>query len=940
MDMRFSRFLATVAAMCGLLLSCEGENPILPEGLDFEIPEEFAEIIASGIDFNASEDGSGSVDIQGPVSQTVSFTAPFDWSTEITDITKASSWLSVDPANGSAGEVEMTVTAQPNTSESPREASVSITCGESSLSFTVRQAGVAPPERKYLSFTSEGTTTISMSNAEGCAPVLYYSKDAQNWTQWDYSGLEFTSDSPLYICGDNPEGFCHLDDEYIYFSQFVSSGDNFGVSGSIMSLLDPYQEASVIPTQYCFALLFKNCTGLTTAPTLPATTLVDHCYYGMFRGCTSLNYVKCLATDISASNCTYEWLDGVSKRGTFVKAEGVDWPSGPSGIPSGWTVKIDGQGEEPITASKYLTFTSEGTTTISLANYYTAPILFYSTDAQNWTQWNYSELVFTKDSPLYLRGDNPEGITHPNYEENCLEYSWFYSSGDRFGVSGNIMSLLNSDTDLLTVPSEYCFAYLFFECSNLISAPDLPATTLANYCYLSMFEGCTNLPVAPALPASTLAVGCYYRMFFNCTNLIVAPELTAATLTPLCYGAMFNNCNSLNHIKCLATDISANNCTIEWLNDVSNTGTFIKASGVHWPYGSNGIPYGWITQTDGQEEEPISASKYLTFTSEGTTTISFLIVQGDGPLLYYSTNAQDWIPWNFSELTFTRDAPLYICGNNPEGLGDTDSTIRSFVSSGDCFGVSGDIMSLVNKDEDVSVIPSAGFFKYLFNECLNLTKAPELPATTLTEKCYYGMFYGCKSLTSAPELPATTLEHDCYHAMFRKCVSLSSAPALPATTLASGCYSYMFYGCSGLLSAPVLPAKSLVKDCYICMFSGCKNLNYVKCLATDISADHCTENWLVATSETGTFVKSAGVDWPFGGNGIPYGWITQTDGQEEEPISASKYLTFTSEGTTRIELINENGNAPLLYYSTDAQNWEKWDYSTLTFTKDTPLYMW
>ena len=34
--------------------------------------------------------------------------------------------------------------------------------------------------------------------------------------------------------------------------------------------------------------MFENCTSLTTAPTLPATTLSNSCYSNMFSGCTSL----------------------------------------------------------------------------------------------------------------------------------------------------------------------------------------------------------------------------------------------------------------------------------------------------------------------------------------------------------------------------------------------------------------------------------------------------------------------------------------------------------------------------------------------------------------------------------------------------------------------------------------------------------------------------
>ena len=86
--------------------------------------------------------------------------------------------------------------------------------------------------------------------------------------------------------------------------------------------------------------MFNGCTGLTSAPELPATTLAQYCYYYMFNGCTGLNYVKCLATTISASNSHKDWLKNVSATGTFVKAAGMaDWPSGASGIPSGWTVQ-------------------------------------------------------------------------------------------------------------------------------------------------------------------------------------------------------------------------------------------------------------------------------------------------------------------------------------------------------------------------------------------------------------------------------------------------------------------------------------------------------------------------------------------------------------------------------------------------------------------------
>ena len=75
-------------------------------------------------------------------------------------------------------------------------------------------------------------------------------------------------------------------------------------------------------------------------------------------------------------------------------------------------------------------------------------------------------------------------------------------------------------------------------------------------------------------------------------------------------------------------------------------------------------------------------------------------------------------------------------------------------------------------------------------KCSELTSAPELPATTLAEACYYKMFYGCGNLTSAPELPATTLAEGCYAEMFSGCVKLSSVTMLAPSdqiTSASDC---------------------------------------------------------------------------------------------------------------------------------------------------------
>ena len=155
---------------------------------------------------------------------------------------------------------------------------------------------------------------------------------------------------------------------------------------------------------------------------------------------------------------------------------------------------------------------------------------------------------------------------------------------------------LNSAPELpATTLSQACYWSMFSSCRSLDIAPELPATTLAGACYSHMFYNCTSLSSAPELPATTLAGSCYYFMFYGCTSLNNAPTLPAVTLASSCYGYMFSGCSSLNEVTCLATDISATECTKNWLKDVAETGTFHKNPEMNdWPLNSvSGIPVGW-----------------------------------------------------------------------------------------------------------------------------------------------------------------------------------------------------------------------------------------------------------------------------------------------------------------------------------------------------------
>ena len=186
-----------------------------------------------------------------------------------------------------------------------------------------------------------------------------------------------------------------------------------------------------------------------------------------------------------------------------------------------------------------------------------------------------------------LYGDNYTGAIFTNLNEYAFSYL-FYSSTNLLNVKNLVLP-----ENVVTA----CYGIMFNSCSSLITAPTLPATTLANECYNAMFGWCTSLETAPALPATTLANQCYRGMFYECTSLTETPVLPATTLVPNCYREMFSNCLSLSTVTTYAQDISASNCLSEWLGWVSQTGDFYNLGGATYSSGNSGIPTGWTEHT-------------------------------------------------------------------------------------------------------------------------------------------------------------------------------------------------------------------------------------------------------------------------------------------------------------------------------------------------------
>ena len=267
------------------------------------------------------------------------------------------------------------------------------------------------------------------------------------------------------------------------------------------------------------------------------------------------------------------------------------------------------------------------------------------------------------------------------------------------------------------------------------------------------------------------------------------------------------------------------------------------------------------------------ATMPLTFKSIGNTTVT--MSQSGTITESLSTSTDGGTTWSAyspgNSINLTDGQTVMFSGTN--SFTPNYNAFRYFTTSGTgTLKVMGNIMSLNGFD---STQMRNYEFYWLFKGCTNIVDASKLklPATTLAQSSYRGMFWNCSNLTTPPQLPATTLAQNCYYMMFYNCTALTSAPYLPATTLVNSCYAAMFENCTSLTTAPVLPAIELDEYCYSEMFYGCTSLTNIEVAFTDWkTSNYATTNWVTNVGANGTFTKPNGLAASTGDNFIPAGW--------------------------------------------------------------------
>ena len=218
-----------------------------------------------------------------------------------------------------------------------------------------------------------------------------------------------------------------------------------------------------------------------------------------------------------------------------------------TGITAGaWTASGTTKGNLVVAGIPYVTFKAEQPQTFKMTTKggYEITGLQYSVNYGEWkTVAANEEVTFGgTNGTLRLRGTNTNGTASAGSGYSTITFT---DKTVKVACTGDIRTLLDWRIYSTVNTQNAKFSYLFYDCSVLTSAPELPAKTLAKDCYKSMFFNCTSLTSAPKLPATTLAGSCYNSMFSGCTSLTAAPELPATTLVYSCYDSMFNGCTSL-----------------------------------------------------------------------------------------------------------------------------------------------------------------------------------------------------------------------------------------------------------------------------------------------------------------------------------------------------------------------------------------------------------
>lgn len=176
----------------------------------------------------------------------------------------------------------------------------------------------------YVTFTAKDPQTFKMTTYNDyIISELDYSVGGNEWaavkkdTEISFGG----ANGDLRLRGKNTAGTATGTVQYATYATITFTKSNVPVActGDIRTLLDWNNYATVNTENARFIKLFANCSVLTSAPELPATTLARNCYACMFSGCTNLKTAPELKATALADCCYASMFSGCTNLKTAPK---------------------------------------------------------------------------------------------------------------------------------------------------------------------------------------------------------------------------------------------------------------------------------------------------------------------------------------------------------------------------------------------------------------------------------------------------------------------------------------------------------------------------------------------------------------------------------------------------------------------------------------------
>ena len=542
--------------------------------------------------------------------------------------------------------------------------------------------------------------------------------------KWESETMNFTAYYPATYGGGTPtQSTEYTDEASLEAADYMSySGPQTNTNGNHLKLTMERQMARVVVEiadfndQYDQNTSVNSVTIHTSKGEVKAYKHSDGKFYALMVPCEADANAKFLKLSVGEGNAE-ETMTGVpeleaGKSYTYQLTVGKNKISVSGITVANWTSDEITGGKAEYKAPPYVTFMAdeEQTFIMSAKNSYKIPGLEYSVNNGTWKKVVTGEAVTFGGSKgtLSLRGKN-------NLEGTSKQYGGYsqISFGNTVDVActGDIRTLLDYTNYKDVATGSARFSQLFENCTQLTSAPDLPAKTLADGCYSYMFSGCSKLETGPKeLPAITLADNCYSYMFYGCSKLETGPkELPATTLAESCYMGMFRDCTNLKNVPDeLPAKTMFKNCYLNMF-----TGCISLEGGPKLP------------------ATTLAENCYKNM-FEGCTklkTAPELKAMSLKESCYFS------MFWGCASLTAAPDLPATELAEN-------------------CYAVM--FRGCKNLKTGPVNLPALKLatkcYDSMFFNCSSLQTAPDLPATELAEYCYNGMFCGCKNLSSVKML--------------------------------------------------------------------------------------------------------------------------------------------------------------------------------------------